>query len=321
MPRSISTLLNPERFQGHGRNRSYFEGWYFKLVSTTGRSLAIIPGIAFDEHGNGHAFIQILDGNRHTSRYLKFPVESFRAATDRFLVTVGGSVFSDSAIVLNVDGMAGTVHLNGTVGWPKPWYSPGIMGPFSFIPFMECYHGIVSMDHRLDGTLKNGDETIDFSGGRGYVEKDWGRSFPSAYTWMQSNHFGETGISLKCSVAQIPWLGSSFTGFIAGLWLRGKLIRFTTYNRTNLIRCQISETAVNIILQQPRFRLEIDAHRSGATSLASPIRGAMEGRIQETMEATLEVRLISRSDGKTVFEGTGRNAGLEVAGEIGLIIR
>ncbi|MCK7537696.1 MAG: tocopherol cyclase family protein [Marinilabiliales bacterium] len=35
----------------------------------------------------------------------------------------------------------------------------------------------------------------DFSGGRGYIEKDWGHSFPSAYVWMQSNHFQLARIS------------------------------------------------------------------------------------------------------------------------------
>ncbi|MEZ4893124.1 MAG: tocopherol cyclase family protein [Saprospiraceae bacterium] len=34
----------------------------------------------------------------------------------------------------------------------------------------------------------NGEE-LDFTGGKGYMEKDWGRSFPSAYFWMQTNHF------------------------------------------------------------------------------------------------------------------------------------
>ena len=114
MPHFLSTLLNPERFQGHGRNRSYFEGWYFKLVSVQGRSLAVIPGIAFDETGEGHAFIQVLDGNRKTSRYLKFPVASFRAATDRFLVTVGGSVFSGDSVTLNIEGLEGTVDRKST---------------------------------------------------------------------------------------------------------------------------------------------------------------------------------------------------------------
>ena len=321
MLRSFTSIFNPERFQGHGKSKSYFEGWYFKLVSKENRSLAVIPGLAYDQEGKGHAFIQVLDGNKKTSTYRKFDTSLFRAAHDRFLVTIGGNVFSDQQITLNLDGLHGSVTFKNTVGWPKPWYSPGIMGPFSFVPFMECYHGIVSMDHQLQGILDLGGEKIDLWDGRGYLEKDWGRSFPSAYTWMQSNHFSERGISLKCSVARIPWLGSSFTGFIAGLWMKDHLIRFTTYNSSDLLKCQIDSHQVRVSLQNPDFLLDITALRSEATQLASPIHGAMEGRIQETMNAKLEVNLRLRRSGKSVLQDTAINAGLEVAGEIEKILK
>lgn len=78
--------------------------------------------------------------------------------------------------------------------------SPGVMGPFRFAPFMECYHGVLSLDHSVDGTLEVDGERISYEGGRGYTEKDWGRSFPSAWVWVQSNDFGRTGVSLRGTV-------------------------------------------------------------------------------------------------------------------------
>ena len=66
---------------------------------------------------------------------------------------------------------------------------------------------------------------IDFTGGRGYTEKDWGHSFPIGYVWMQSNHFSKPEISFKCSIAKIPFKIFSFNGFIAGLWLKKKTYR------------------------------------------------------------------------------------------------
>jgi hypothetical protein len=80
------------------------------------------------------------------------------------------------------------------------------MGPYSFAPFMECNHGILSMDHRLSGSLTVDEDTAAYVGGRGYIEKDWGRGFPSGYIWTQSNHFEEEEVSISASVARIPWL-------------------------------------------------------------------------------------------------------------------
>ena len=47
------------------------------------------------------------------------------------------------------------------------------MGYFAYIPKMECYHGIVSMNHMVNGVIRINDVDIDFNNGKGYVEKDW----------------------------------------------------------------------------------------------------------------------------------------------------
>lgn len=46
------------------------------------------------------------------------------------------------------------------------------MGPFSFVPFMEYYHGILSMDHNIEGSLEHNGKIISFDQGKGYMEKD-----------------------------------------------------------------------------------------------------------------------------------------------------
>ncbi len=53
-------------------------------------------------------------------------------------------------------------------------------------PAMECYHGVVSMYHLLSGHLEINGDKVDFSGGKGYIEKDWGRSMPSDWIWIQA---------------------------------------------------------------------------------------------------------------------------------------
>ena len=193
------------------------------------------------------------------------------------------------------------------------------MGWYSFVPFMECYHQVVSMDYDLSGKLKIQDTEIDFTGGKGYLEKDWGRSFPSSWIWMQSNHFSQTGTSLKASVARIPWIRKAFTGFIAGLWWENRLYRFTTYNGTVLKKSFADEKQVHLVMENRRYGLEITAQRDQATGLASPILGFMNGRIEESMTASLDTRFYENKTKKTLMQDQGRNAGLEVAGEIGKI--
>lgn len=313
----VHAFFNPEEFRGWGKRKNYFEGWYFKLLSADEKTaLAIIPGIAMDGTGNAHSFIQVLDGRTRSSVYHRFPISDFFAEKYKFQITIGRNHFSSAGLKVDLPELSADLRFSGNQGWPKPFYSPGIMGPYSFAPFMECYHGIVSMDHQINGELFLSGNRIDMDGGRGYMEKDWGRSFPSAYFWMQSNHFDEPGTSFKCSVAKIPWLHKSFVGFIGGLLLKGKLYRFTTYNGTKLFRSFADHSKVEIILENRNYRLEVLAHRDLATALASPIQGFMNGRIEESMSAKLDVVLIDKKKNAPVFQQRGRNAGLEVAGNI-----
>ncbi len=317
----IQALFNPEQYHGWGVDKKYFEGWYYKVVNAAeDKAYAFIPGIAMEEDGEQQAFIQVLDGKALTAVYHKFPPHAFLPLAGKFDIELANSRFTLNQIKLDLPNVQGQLTFENQVPWPNQWYSPGIMGPFSFVPLMECYHGILSMDHTIQGELVIDNETVDFSNGRGYMEKDWGHSFPSAYFWLQTNHFSQPGISLKASVAKIPWLHSSFVGFIAGVWLGDRLIEFTTYNFSKLRKSFADQHKVELVMENKNHRLEILAQRSEATTLASPISGFMDGRIEESMTSAIEVQLFDKKNKKVLLHNTGRNAGLEVAGNIAEIM-
>lgn len=313
----MKALFNAEQYHGWGKTKRYFEGWYYKVISADEQqAYAFIPGVAMDEQGERHAFVQVLNGKQRTAAYHRLPFEQFAPQGGKFEVSIGDNFFSRERIHLQLPNIQGELRFEGLVPWSNSWYSPNIMGPFSFVPMMQCYHGILSMTHHIEGRLSMDGADIDWTGGRGYMEKDWGRSFPSGYIWMQTNHFSDPDVSIKSSVARIPYLGTSFVGFIAGIWLHDRLLEFTTYNGTRLRRSFADEERVELIYENRRHRLEILAHRQAGTALVSPISGFMDGRIEESMTATVEVQLTDRKSKRILLEDTGRNAGLEVAGKI-----
>jgi hypothetical protein len=309
----------PDEFHGWGRERRYFEGWYFKVVTLDERhALAFIPGISMGENGERHSFVQVMDGKACRAQYHRFSADDFRPESGRFEVFVEKNHFSKEKISLDLPGIAGEIRFREPTPWPKMLGAPGIMGWYSFVPFMECFHGVVSLHHTLEGKLEIENEAVDFAGGRGYIEKDWGRSFPRAYVWMQTNHFdAHDHASLMASVAHIPWLGSYFIGFISGFWLDGRLFRFATYTGARKF-LKITDEEVELILKNPKTELRLLAKQASGTALRSPISGEMTGKIQESLQAEVQAELLE--NGSRVFEGTGRNAGLEVAGEVEILV-
>jgi hypothetical protein len=317
-------VLHPERYHGHKKKPPFFEGWYYKLVDASGQHrYAVIPGIFLsrdaDQH---HAFIQVLNGVTGTATYHRYPAESFAAARDAFDIRVGNSRFTAQSLSLDIQSegetIQGQVHLEGLTPWPVTLASPGIMGWYSWVPFMECYHGVPSLDHGLRGQLTVNGHEIDWTGGRGYVEKDWGMSFPAAWVWTQSNHFAQPGTSLTASVAIIPWLFRSFRGMIVGLWHHGQLYRFATYTGAEIKHLAITDERVHWVIQDRKHRLEIQAARVQGVPLRGPSRADMGVRVPETLDATIDVRLVElrNKTSALVFEGQGQYAGLEVVGEV-----
>ncbi len=317
--RTLRAVWNPDMYHGWGQTRSYFEGWYLKIVSPDGaQALAVIPGISMDTAGNQHAFIQVMDGTKCIASYHEFEAQDFQPSDSRFELRLGGNYFSSDRMTLDLPGLKGTVYFKDINPWPSMLGAPGIMGWYSFVPFMQCNHGVVSVQHYLEGTLLINGVSQSFEGGKGYIEKDWGSSFPKAYVWMQSNHFDKYDrASLLASVAHIPWLGTHFIGFISGFWLDGQLYKFATYTGAKK-RLYITDETVELIYKGPSSELRIMAQQAAGTALISPLSGAMTGKINESLQATLEVELLV--NGKTVFHDTGRHAGLEIAGAIEVLV-
>lgn len=315
-----NALWDPDRYHGWGENRRYFEGWYFKLVDPSEQHVfAVIPGVAMGPDGEKHAFIQVLDGKQCKATYHEFPFEAFRPSSEKFEVEIGDNLFSAERLRLALPELSGELLLKNLTRWPKMLGAPGIMGWYSFVPFMQCYHGVVSLYHDLEGSLAVYGTQSDFTRGRGYGEKDWGRSFPACWIWNQCNHFDQSApCSLMTSVAKIPWLGSFFIGFLVGFLYEGQLYRFATYTGAEM-KASVEGNIVRLAFRnKARQQLEIVAQQAEGSDLRSPLSGKMTGKVNESMKATVQVNLYE--SGKLIFSGSGRNAGLELAGPVELLL-
>lgn len=315
-------LRNPIQFQGDLNQTDYFEGWYYKQVSADQKtSLSFIPGISLNAK-DAHSFIQyILVQSSDTGKtstltgYVRFPLESFDYQDTPFAVRIGDSMFTERMI--DIDLVDGNVHFKGQLQLGKlqpietSFFEPNIMGIFAYTPKMECYHGVISMNHRLEGSLMINAQPVHFTNGKGYLEKDWGTSFPKRYIWLQSNHFDNPATSLFFSIAHIPFHFTEFEGFICNVVHEGKEYRFATYN---LSRCRLEEVTaerVRLRLENRSARLDILAEVAQAAELIAPVQGTMQKTIKEGISGILTIRLENKKTGE-IYEGMGHNAGVEI---------
>jgi tocopherol cyclase len=318
----INKLYNCGIFQGADKNKHYFEGWYFKHVDKSEQNIiSIIPGISIaDDQTKSHAFIQIIDGSTHKTYYVKYKIGDFSFSKENFQIKIADNIFTDKGIKLNIDAadvrLKGKLYYSRQVHWPSSIASPNSMGWYAYIPIMECYHGVLSLQHDITGQLELNDSMIGFDAGKGYIEKDWGTSFPSSWIWLQSNHFDIEDTSFMLSIAKIPWHSKSFTGFIIGLWNNKKIYRFATYTGAKLDSLEYHNNSVELSLSDKDYRLIVKAHQGNTGELQAPVKGAMVGKVKESINGKLDILLIDKKTDTTILNTNARCCGMEVAGNI-----
>jgi tocopherol cyclase len=316
---SIRKIWNPEWFQGNNKKKNYFEGWYFKNVSNEGTHCwSFIPGVSLVGE-DAHAFIQAINGNTGETWYFRFPLESFSFSSSSFAIKIDKNTFAKTGFSLDINQngqqFKGNVLCTNAVTYPANLQRPGIMGWYRYVPFMECYHGVVSLHHTLMGNLNYNGTILNFDNGNGYIEKDWGTSMPSAWVWMQTNHFAKHNTSFMFSVARIPWIGKNFTGFLGFFYHENKIITFATYTGDRLVKLENERSKVKIEVQGKKYRLLLEGTNNSHGPLKAPILGKMDRIIHESIDAKIYIKLTTDT-GETIFEGTGKNAGLEMVGDL-----
>lgn len=321
-------VRHPEAYHGRGISKGFFEGWYVKLVSADlSQRWAVIPGIfrgISDNDGDtvkDEAFVQVLDGLTGRAWYHRYDINEFEAADDRFEVRVGPNTFGPIGVHLETEQLTGDITFTSELDpWPVTLLEPGAMGWYGHVPFMECFHAVVSFGHGLAGRLNVEGTSTSFDGGHGYIEKDWGKAFPDGYIWMATNHIDSApDASLIGSVAIIPWLGGAFRGFVVGLKHGDKLYRWTTYTRAKEISLSVDDTHVRWSIEGKDGRLDLIAERVRGGLLKAPQRKAMLERVEETLDAKVRITHTD-PEGNVLLQGTGMATGLEIVGNIDRLI-
>lgn len=293
-------------FHCAGRSGPYFEGWYLKHQNKRGQTLALIPAFHADSAGRRSASLQVV--SNAGAWWIEYPDTQFHASKTHFQVQVGPSSFSSRGIALHIEQPGLSLH--GTLSYgPFTALRSDIMGPFRFFAGMQCSHGVLSMGHSLNGTLRLNGEPLEFSNGIGYIETDRGRSFPSAYLWTQCSWNGPERGSLMLAAATVPLPAWRFTGCICAVLYRGKEYRLATYRGASIETWSPS----GAVVRQGNDRLEIELLKAQKLPLRAPVQGGMSRTIHESLCA--EVRYRFRRGNALLFQHTDRCASFEYSNQ------
>lgn len=275
--------------------RNYFCGWYFRCQSNN-QTFAIIPSI---HKTKGYQFCTIQFITDSQAFQSHFPYSDFQKGDNQ--ITIAGNRFGKDGISINIE--TPELQVLGKVRFCE--FTPlryDIMGPFSYVPFMQCRHSVYSIHHRVDGKISINGTAFVFDNAIGYIEGDRGYSFPRQYVWTQCSF---PAGALMLSIADIPFGLFHFTGIIGTIFLNGKEYRLATYLGARVI----SLAPDHIIVRQSRYSLTINPRAPVGYPLQAPVDGAMSRTIHEHPSCNVYYRF--EDDGRTLLEMDASNAALE----------
>ncbi|ULQ60115.1 hypothetical protein K7I13_01965 [Brucepastera parasyntrophica] len=281
------------------KNKDFFEGWFFKHQNNE-QGIAFIPGINITKEGEKKVFIQIITNTE--SFNVDYDANDFSVDKKDLFVKIGNSIFSDSGIKIDIN--TPEVICTGELNYgPITPINYNIMGPFSVFRNMECNHGVISMHHSVNGTLTLNGTVFSFENANGYIEKDWGYSFPETYTWLQCND----DCSIMVSIATIPFFGLFFQGLISVIRYKNKEYRIATYNGGKVIY----NNEKGLMIKKGTYTLKAEFSDTVSHPLKAPDSGNMSRIIRESISCKVNFEF---ARGKTLlFTAENRIAGYERA--------
>lgn len=306
-------IKKPELFQGEKnltKNKDYFEGWYFKNTNKE-NGISFIPGINIQK-SNPKAFVQVITND--TSHFVNYSIDDFTFNHNPFTIKIGNNVFSKEGIHIDIKtkelNVKGDIKYSNNKNINTDFMNPNIMGPFSYVPFMECNHAILSMQNNANGSININDYEMKFDNDMGYIEKDWGISFPKTYIWCQGNNFKKSDASFMLSIADVPFKMFKFRGVICVLVIGDKEYKFTTYNNARLVEYGINDNSLNVTLKKGDLQINLKSTFDKGQKLSAPVKGKMEKDIFESITSNITVTL--QKEDNIIFSDTSKNCGLEI---------
>ncbi len=298
-----------QTFKHYKNKRNFFEGYFIKCCNKD-EQIAIIPAFTADSCGEVTANIQILTKGK--SYYKVFTTKDFDVEPNCFSVQIDKNTFNKNGVVLDFETNGNIVKGQLSFGTFNPikqtLYAPSIMGPFSYLKFLECYHFVLSTSHLVSGEITINDKVYKFDNDRCYIEGDYGRSFPTEWFYAQGNCFNSSA-SFMISIAKLknPKMVGNL-GFIRDK-KSGLDLVLGSYYLTKIHDFSKTPTGHKVTIHHKDYTIYLETDVQSKEKLLAPQQGKLNTVINEATEGTATLKVYKRD--KLIFSDTTNNISSE----------
>lgn len=213
----------------------FFEGWFIRLVTPCGRSLALI--LSIDTQSGGK--LQVLDST-HTLHARDVPAHGFLGSPSSSVFAAHECASPRSFYEVRRDGMRGAVR---DVVWDVRWAETlgwGRRGRSVDTGTWATRWGRVDPGWQVllagavvrEGFVRVDERVVDVRHAHVYVEKNWGVAFPRKWWWLTANHWTrehDLALTAVGAVRRTRAGGEEVVALVGVAW-RGEFWEFANWN-------------------------------------------------------------------------------------------
>ena len=201
---------------------------------------------------------------------------------------MGNNLLTTELIRIDVNGLRIDLYLNST----HPFRTfKNSMGYTYFIPNLPCYHSVLNTAQSVSGEIQHQGVCYILDHEMGYLEKNWGTTFPESYFWVHAIDPNNPAISLLFSRAKIVWLGKTYIKHVGYLCFDGQQIELRELKNFSVSNSNLGPENRIIQIRSASAQLDLALEYGREVLFKGPKDGALSRIIQHQTDASIKVSL------------------------------
>jgi tocopherol cyclase len=289
-------IYKPTTLRGHLERNNYFEGWFQKIYSKElNASIVIIYGYATQNTTDKTGFIQILLPKK-TPEIIYFNRNEISFHPKEHIVRMGENLLTTESIQIHTNDIHMFLKLTNN---QVTQTFKNSMGYYYFVPHLPCYHSVLNAAHQVSGEIQLKEARYVLNNENGYLEKNWGTSFPESYIWLHAVDPLDAKVSMLFSIAEIKWLGIKFLKHVGHFCFDDKQIDLRSLNNFAFTYQRPSKDNYQIQIKSSTLQIEISIALGNNILFKGPQGGKLSNDIIHFIDADIQIRLSENNKTRT----------------------
>jgi hypothetical protein len=143
----------------------------------------------------------------------------------------------------------------------------------------------------VSGEIKQKNERFIIKNELGYLEKNWGTSFPETYYWLHAVDPNDPQVSILFSRAEIEWIGKKFIRHLGHLRFDEKEVDIRSLKNVTVSILSSCKDKHEIRIASKTLQMEISITHNNNVRFKGPFNGKLSRDIIHFPDSIIQIRL------------------------------